>query len=247
MIFDIAHETLPREELEALQLRRLKDLCNRVYANVPFYRRRFDELGITPSDIRSLKDVKLLPFTEKQDLRNNFPYGLFAVPPQNIVRLHASSGTTGKATVIGYTRRDLDNWADLMARCLSMAGANASDFVHVAFGYGLFTGGLGAHYGAERLGATTIPVSGGATKRQVQLMRDFGATVLCCTPSYALFLYDAGLEAGIDIGKLPLRIGVFGAEPWTEEMRADIERKMRIDALNIYGLSEVMGPGVAME
>ena len=247
MIFDIAHETLPREELEALQLRRLKDLCNRVYANVPFYRRRFDELGITPSDIRSLKDVKLLPFTEKQDLRNNFPYGLFAVPPQNIVRLHASSGTTGKATVIGDTRRDLDNWADLMARCLSMAGANASDFVHVAFGYGLFTGGLGAHYGAERLGATTIPVSGGATKRQVQLMRDFGATVLCCTPSYALFLYDAGLEAGIDIGKLPLRIGVFGAEPWTEEMRADIERKMRIDALNIYGLSEVMGPGVAME
>lgn len=247
MIFDIAHETLPREELEALQLRRLRDLCNRVYANVPFYRRRFDELGITPSDIRSLKDVKLLPFTEKQDLRNNFPYGLFAVPPQNIVRLHASSGTTGKATVIGYTRRDLDNWADLMARCLSMAGANASDFVHVAFGYGLFTGGLGAHYGAERLGATTIPVSGGATKRQVQLMRDFGATVLCCTPSYALFLYDAGLEAGIDIGKLPLRIGVFGAEPWTEAMRRDMEQKMGIDAMNIYGLSEIMGPGVAME
>ena len=247
MIFDIDKETLPREDLEALQLRRLKDLCNRVYANVPFYRRRFEERGIAPSDIRSLNDLKLLPFTEKQDLRNNFPYGMFAVPPQNIVRLHASSGTTGKATVVGYTRRDLDNWSDLMARCLSMAGANSSDFVHVAFGYGLFTGGLGAHYGGERLGATVIPMSGGATKRQVQLMRDFGATVLCCTPSYALFLYEAGREAGIDFAKLPLRIGVFGAEPWTEEMRRDIEQKLRIDALNIYGLSEIMGPGVAME
>lgn len=247
MIFDITHETMPREELETLQLRRLQDVCNRVYANVPFYHRRFDELGVKPSDIRTLDDLKRLPFTTKQDMRNNFPYGLFAVPRENIVRLHASSGTTGKATVSGYTQRDINNWADLFARCLTMAGANSDDFIHVSYGYGLFTGGLGAHYGAERLGATVIPMSGGATKRQVQLMRDFGSTVLCCTPSYALFLYDAGIESGIDIGKLPLRIGVFGAEPWTEEMRADIERKMRIDALNIYGLSEVMGPGVAME
>lgn len=247
MIFDIKHETMPHEELQRLQLRRLQDVCNRVYANVPFYKRRFDERGIKPSDIRTLDDVKLLPFTEKQDMRNNFPYGLVAVPPSNIIRLHASSGTTGKATVSAYTKRDIDNWGDLFARCLAMAGATANDYVHVSYGYGLFTGGLGAHYGAEHLGAIAIPMSGGATKRQVQLMKDLGSTVLCCTPSYALFLYDAGLELGIDIGKLPLRIGVFGAEPWTEETRSDIERKMKIDALNIYGLSEVMGPGVAME
>lgn len=247
MIFDMDKETLPREQLEELQLRRLKDMCNRIYANVPHYRRRFDEIGITPEDIRSLDDVRLLPFTEKQDLRNGYPYGMFAVPRENIVRLHASSGTTGKATVVGYTRRDLDTWSDLVARSLTMAGATPKDSIHVAFGYGLFTGGLGAHYGGERLGATVIPMSGGSTKRQVQLMRDFGATVLCCTPSYALFLYEAGIEAGIDFKQLPLRLGVFGAEPWTEEMRHDIEHKLQIDATNIYGLSEVMGPGVAME
>ncbi|MFV0349455.1 MAG: phenylacetate--CoA ligase family protein [Halodesulfovibrio sp.] len=247
MIYDVDRETLPREELEALQLRRLQNLCERVYANVPHYRKRFDEAGVNPSDIKSLNDLKYLPFTEKQDLRNNYPFGLFAVPKDTIVRLHASSGTTGKATVVGYTQRDLNNWAELMARSFMCAGASRKDFVHNAYGYGLFTGGLGAHYGAERLGATVIPVSGGGTKRQVQLMRDFGATVLCSTPSYGLVLHEAAQEAGIDIRTLPLRIGIFGAEPWTDAMRADIEDKMGITAVNIYGLSEIMGPGVSME
>ena len=247
MLFNIKLETLPREEMEALQLRRLQDLCNRVYANVPFYRNRFDEAGITPADIRSLKDLRLLPFTEKQDLRDHYPYGLFAVPRDNIVRLHASSGTTGKAVVVGYTARDLDTWSELAARSLSAAGVTRSDVVHVAYGYGLFTGGLGAHCGAETIGATVVPASGGATKRQAHLLRDFGATVLCCTPSYALHLWEAGQEVGIDFRELPLKIGVFGAEPWTEAMRHDIESKMGINAMNIYGLSEIMGPGVSME
>ncbi len=247
MIFDDDMETLPREELEALQLRRLKSLVDRVYANVPFYRKSFDALGIRPSDIQTLADVRYLPFTEKQDLRNHYPFGLFAVPKDNVVRIHASSGTTGKATVVGYTKRDVENWATLMARSLVAAGATRQDIIHVAYGYGLFTGGLGAHYGAERLGATTIPVSGGGTKRQVVLLRDFGATVICCTPSYSLFLYETALESGIDIKELPLRIGVFGAEPWTEEMRRDIETKLGIKAIDIYGLSEIMGPGVGIE
>lgn len=247
MLFNIRQETLPREELEALQLRRLRDVCNRAYANVPFYRAAFDEIGLTPADIKSLDDVRHLPFTEKQDLRDHYPYGLFAVPRENIVRLHASSGTTGKAVVSGYTARDLDNWAELAARSLSAAGVTRSDVVHVAYGYGLFTGGLGAHGGAERVGATVVPASGGATRRQAQLMRDFGATVLCCTPSFALHLWEAGQETGVDFRALPLRIGVFGAEPWSEAMRRDMEEKMGITACNIYGLSEVMGPGVAME
>lgn len=247
MLFNIRQETLPREELEALQLRRLRDVCNRAYANVPFYRAAFDEIGLTPADIRSLDDVRHLPFTEKQDLRDHYPYGLFAVPRENIVRLHASSGTTGKAVVSGYTARDLDNWAELAARSLSAAGVTRADVVHVAYGYGLFTGGLGAHGGAERVGATVVPASGGATRRQAQLMRDFGATVLCCTPSFALHLWEAGQEIGVDFRDLPLRIGVFGAEPWSEAMRRDMEQKMGITACNIYGLSEVMGPGVAME
>ena len=247
VLFNIKQETLPREELEALQLRRLRDLCDRVYANVPFYRKRFDEAGVTPADIKSLADLKLLPFTEKQDLRNYYPFGLFAVPRDHIVRLHASSGTTGKAVVVGYTARDLENWAELMARSMSAAGVNRSDVVHVAYGYGLFTGGLGAHYGAERIGATVVPASGGATRRQAHLMRDFGATVLCATPSYSLHLWEAAQEAGVDFRELALRIGIFGAEPWSEAMRRDIEEKMHIDALNIYGLSEIMGPGVAME
>lgn len=247
VLFNIKQETLPREELEALQLRRLRDLCDRVYANVPFYRKRFDEVGITPADIKSLADLKLLPFTEKQDLRNYYPFGLFAVPRDHIVRLHASSGTTGKAVVVGYTARDLENWAELMARSMGAAGVTRSDVVHVAYGYGLFTGGLGAHYGAERIGATVVPASGGATRRQAHLMRDFGATVLCATPSYGLHLWEAAQEAGVDFRELPLRIGIFGAEPWTEAMRRDIEEKMNIDAMNIYGLSEIMGPGVAME
>jgi len=247
MIFDDDMETLPREELEALQLRRLKSLADRVYANVPFYRKSFDDAGVRPSDVQSLADLRYLPFTEKQDLRNHYPYGLFAVPKDNVVRIHASSGTTGKATVVGYTKRDVENWATLMARSLVAAGATKRDIIHVAYGYGLFTGGLGAHYGAERLGATTIPMSGGSTKRQVILLRDFGATVICCTPSYSLFLYETALESGIDIKELPLRIGVFGAEPWTEEMRRDIETKLGIKAIDIYGLSEIMGPGVGIE
>ncbi len=247
MIFNMERETLPREELEALQLNRLQNLCERVYANVPFYRQRFDEAGITPGDIHTLEDIKHLPFTEKQDLRDNYPFGLFAVPKENIVRIHASSGTTGKATVVGYTARDLDSWATLMARSLSAAGITRSDLIHNAYGYGLFTGGLGAHYGAEKLGATVIPMSGGATKRQVHLMHDFGATAITCTPSYALHLYEVGLDEGIDMRNEPLRIGVFGAEPWTDAMREDIEEKMGISAVNVYGLSEVMGPGVSIE
>lgn len=247
MLFDVKMETLPREELESLQLSRLKNQCQRVYATVPFYKKAFDDAGIHPGDIRSLSDLPRLPLTTKQAMRDNYPFGLFAMPIDAIVRLHASSGTTGKATVVGYTQRDLDNWSELMARSLSAAGITRKDFIHNAYGYGLFTGGLGAHYGAERLGATVIPVSGGATKRQAQILRDFGATAMTCTPSYALHLYEAAMEQGIDIAKLPLAIGVFGAEPWTDEMRAEIERKLGISACNIYGLSEVMGPGVAME
>lgn len=240
-------ETLPREDLEALQLRRLRNLCARVYATVPFYAKRFAEVGVTPDDIKTLDDVRRLPFTEKQDLRNHYPFGLFAVPKDHIVRLHASSGTTGKAVVVGYTARDLENWAGLMARSMAAAGVNSTDVVHVAYGYGLFTGGLGAHYGAERLGATVVPASGGATRWQASLLRDFGSTVLCATPSYGLHLWEAAREAGVDFRELPLRIGIFGAEPWSEAMRRDIEAKMDIDAMNIYGLSEIMGPGVAME
>jgi len=247
MIFDMDMETLPREDLEKLQLKRLQSVVERVYHNVPFYRKKLDELGVKPGGIKSLADLKHLPFTEKQDLRNNYPFGLFAVPKENVVRIHASSGTTGKATVSGYTKRDVDNWALLMARCLTAAGAGRGDIVHNAYGYGLFTGGLGAHYGAERLGATIVPVSGGATKRQALLLRDFGPTVICCTPSYMLFLAEAAAESGVDIKDLPLRIGVFGAEPWTEEMRKDMESRLGITAIDIYGLSEVMGPGVAIE
>ena len=213
MIFNIDKETMPREKIREIQLSRLQDLCRRVYANVPFYRRSFDEKGIKPSDVQSLDDLKFLPFTLKQDMRNNYPYGLFAVPMEMIQRIHASSGTTGKATVVGYTKRDIEMWAECAARSLAAAGATANDIVQVSYGYGLFTGGLGAHYGAERLGATVIPMSGGSTKRQVQLMRDFGATVLCCTPSYALHLHDAGLEIRINIRICPSRLGVFGAEP----------------------------------
>ncbi len=247
MIFDVANETMPREELEALQLRRLQSLVQRVYANVPFYKKAFDNIGVKPGDIQKLSDVKYLPFTEKQDMRNHYPYGLFAVPKDNIVRIHASSGTTGKSTVVGYTKRDIDTWGQLMARSLMATGATPKDVIHNAYGYGLFTGGLGAHYGGEALGCTVVPISGGSTKRQVILLRDFGATVICCTPSYFLHLYETGLVSGIDFKELPLRIGIFGAEPWSEEMRRDIESKTGIKALDIYGLSEVMGPGVGIE
>ncbi len=247
MLYDVSNETMPREELEALQLRRLKSMVERVYYNVPFYQKKFNEVGIKPEQIRSLDDLKYLPFTEKQDLRNNYPFGLFAVPRDNVVRVHASSGTTGKATVVGYTQRDVNTWAELMARSLMCAGASRRDIVHNAYGYGLFTGGLGMHYGVERLGATILPISGGGTRRQVMLMRDFGSTIICSTPSYALFLYEAILEAGIKIEDLKLHTGIFGAEPWSEKMRCEIEDKLRIKALDIYGLSEIMGPGVGME
>lgn len=247
MIFDIERETAPRDELELLQLSRLKNLVERVNANVPFYRRKFEEADLRPEQIKSLKDLKYFPFTEKQDLRNNYPFGLFAVPKENVVRIHASSGTTGKATVVGYTHRDVRNWAGLMARAFMAAGVNRGDVVHNAYGYGLFTGGLGVHYGAEELGATIVPISGGGTKRQVMLLKDFGPTVLCSTPSYSLFLYEAALESGISFSELSIRVGIFGAEPWSEEMRHEIESKLGLTALDIYGLSEIMGPGVAME
>lgn len=247
MLFDVSNETMPREDLEALQLRRLKSLVEKVYYNVPFYQNRFNEMNLRPEQIRSLSDLKYLPFTEKQDLRNNYPFGLFAVPRDNVVRVHASSGTTGKATVVGYTQRDVNTWAELMARSLMCAGASRRDIVHNAYGYGLFTGGLGMHYGVERLGATILPISGGGTRRQVMLMRDFGSTILCSTPSYALFLYESIIAAGMSIDDLKLHTGIFGAEPWSEKMRAEIESKLRIKALDIYGLSEIMGPGVGME
>ena len=247
MMYDVDQETLPREDLEQLQLKRLKDLIQRVYHNVPFYKKKLDELDFKPEHIRKLSDLKYLPLTEKQDLRNNYPYGLFAVPAENVVRIHASSGTTGKATVVGYTKRDVKNWAVLMARSFMAAGVTRRDTVHNAYGYGLFTGGLGAHYGAEQLGATILPVSGGGTKRQVMLLHDFKPTVLCCTPSYALHLFDVAQASGIDFKTLSLHTGIFGAEPWTEGMRTEIESKLQLKALDIYGLSEIMGPGVAME
>jgi phenylacetate-CoA ligase len=247
MLYDVSNETMPREELEALQLRRLQAMVEKVYYNVPFYQGRFNEMNVRPEQIRSLDDLKYLPFTEKQDLRNNYPFGLFAVPRDNVVRVHASSGTTGKATVVGYTQRDVNTWAELMARSLMCAGASRRDIVHNAYGYGLFTGGLGMHYGVERLGATILPISGGGTRRQVMLMRDFGSTILCSTPSYALFLYESIIAAGMSIDDLKLHTGIFGAEPWSEKMRAEIESKLQIKALDIYGLSEIMGPGVGME
>ncbi|MEF8823613.1 MAG: phenylacetate--CoA ligase [Desulfohalobiaceae bacterium] len=247
MIYDVENETLPREDLEELQLKRLQRMVEQAYSNVPFYRSRFDELGLRPEHIRSLSDIKYLPLTEKQDLRNNYPFGMFAVPKENVVRIHASSGTTGKATVVGYTRRDIRNWAELMARSYMAAGVSRRDTIHNAYGYGLFTGGLGVHYGAEQMGATILPVSGGGTKRQVMLLNDFKPSVLCCTPSFALHLYDVAQSSGINFRDLALHCGIFGAEPWTEEMRAEIESKLGLTALDIYGLSEIMGPGVAME
>ncbi len=247
MIFNIEFETLPREALEAIQLRRLQETVERVYATVPFYRRKFDEVGVSPGDIQTLQDLRRLPFTTKQDLRDNYPYGMFAVPMDNVVRIHASSGTTGKPTVVGYTARDIQTWAELMARALSAGGATRGDIIHNAYGYGLFTGGLGVHYGAERLGASVIPISGGNTKRQVLIMKDFGPTILTCTPSYALHLAEVAAEVGVDFKDLRFKSGIFGAEPWSEEMRAEIERKLNLDAIDIYGLSEVIGPGVAVE
>ncbi|PLY01523.1 MAG: phenylacetate--CoA ligase [Desulfuromonas sp.] len=247
MIWNDEFETLPREAIESLQLKRLQQTVERVYATVPFYRQSFDKAGIKPADIKSLKDLQRLPFTLKQDMRDNYPYGLFAVPLEQIVRIHASSGTTGKPTVVGYTRRDIDTWTELMARSFVAAGAHKGDVIHNAYGYGLFTGGLGAHYGAERVGASVIPMSGGNTKKQLMIMQDFGSTVLTCTPSYSLYLAEAAAEEGIDIKNLKLKVGILGAEPWSEKMRAEIEENLNIKAIDIYGLSEILGPGVGIE
>lgn len=247
MLFNIEFETLPREALEAIQLRRLQATLERVYATVPFYRQRFQEAKVAPSDIKSLDDLRRLPFTYKKDLRDNYPFGMFAVPMESVVRIHASSGTTGKPTVVGYTARDIAMWSELMARALAAGGASRGDIIHNAYGYGLFTGGLGVHYGAERLGASVIPISGGNTKRQILIMKDFGATVITCTPSYALHLAEVAREVGVDFKDLKFKAGIFGAEPWSEEMRQEIERKLHLNAVDIYGLSEVMGPGVAVE
>ena len=240
-------ETAPRYQMEALQSYRLSATVKRVYENVPHYRAKMDEAGIKPEDIKSLADLSKLPFTYKQDLRDTYPYGLFAVPAEEVVRIHASSGTTGKQIVVGYTQHDLDIWSDCTARALTTIGGSKSDFIHVSYGYGLFTGGLGIHYGVEKIGATVIPVSTGNTKRQIQVMKDFGSTILCCTPSYALYLGETLKEMGLTPDDLKLKAGFFGAEPWTEQMRKEIERNLGIKAYDIYGLSEISGPGVAFE
>lgn len=244
MIWNEAKECMSRDEMHTLQSARLKKLVSRVYHNVPFYRKKLQEMGIEPGDITSIDDLVKLPFTTKADLRDNYPFGLFAVDESEIVRIHASSGTTGKATVVGYTRRDIDIWAECVARVFSMGGVTKNDKVQVCYGYGLFTGGLGAHYGAENLGATAIPMSSGNTKKQITMMEDFGSTAIACTPSYLLHLIEA-LEEANKIDKIKLRVGFLGAEPWTEEMRKEIEDRLHIAAHDIYGLSEIMGPGVA--
>ena len=238
---------MEREELLKLQGERVSSMLKRVYESVPFYRNKLKEMGIEPGDITTIDDLKKLPFTTKQDLRDNYPFGLFTVPQTDIVRLHASSGTTGKSTVVGYTHNDIQMWSEVVARSLTMAGVTKSDIIQVAYGYGLFTGGLGLHYGAEKVGASVIPISGGNTKKQLQLMEDFGSTVIACTPSYAAYLGEALIEEKIDRRNIKLRAGIFGAEPWTEEMRSQIEHLLGIKAYDIYGLSEIIGPGVSME
>lgn len=238
---------LPRNFLEEIQLHRLQKMVQRVYENVPFYRQKMDEQKVRPEHIRSLKDIKNLPFTVKTDLRDTYPFGLFASPMNEIVRLHASSGTTGKPIVVAYTKEDIDVWCNAMVRSLSACGVDRGDIVQNAYGYGLFTGGLGFHYGAETLGATVIPISGGNTDRQIMIMKDFNVTVICCTPSYFIHIIERAGELGIDLKSLPLRIGIFGAEPWSEAMRQYIEREANIKAFDIYGLSEIIGPGVGNE
>lgn len=240
-------EHASRDEIQALQLERMKWSLKHAYDNVPHYRKAFDEAGVHPSDLKQLSDLSKFPFTTKQDLRDNYPFGMFAVPREQISRIHASSGTTGKPTVVGYTAKDISNWADLVARSLWAAGGRPGDIVHVAYGYGLFTGGLGAHYGAERLGCSVVPMSGGQTEKQVQLITDFKPDLIMVTPSYFCNILEEMERQGIDPHQSSLRIGVFGAEPWTGQMRADIEARAALDAVDIYGLSEVMGPGVAME
>jgi len=240
-------ERASRDELQALQLERLKWSLKHAYDNVPHYRRAFDEAGVHPDDLKSLADLARFPFTEKKTLRDNYPFGLFAVPREQVVRVHASSGTTGKPTVVGYTQRDIDTWANVVARSIRAAGGRPGDMVHIAYGYGLFTGGLGAHYGAERLGCTVVPMSGGQTEKQVQLIQDFQPAIIMVTPSYMLNIIEEFKRQGLDPAASSLQVGIFGAEPWTDAMRREIEERAGIDAVDIYGLSEVMGPGVASE
>lgn len=247
MIWSPKEECMPRSSMETLQLDRLKRIVQYAYDRVPFYKKAFDDIGLKPSDIRTLKDVSRLPFTTKDDLRDNYPYGMFAVPMKQIVRLHGSSGTTGKPTVVGYTRNDIDTWAELVARVAAEAGATDDDVAQIAFGYGLFTGAFGLHYGLERLGAAVIPMSSGNTERQIALMQDFSTTVLVGTPSYALYMAEVARNMGVDTEKLPLRLGLFGAEGSTEAMREELQKRWHIVATENYGLSEIMGPGVAGE
>jgi phenylacetate-CoA ligase len=247
MYWEAEKECMAREALEQLQLERLQSTLYRVGTHVPFYRRKFEELRVDYDHFRDLRDLRRLPFTSKHDLRENYPYGLFAVPLRDVVRIHSSSGTTGLATVVGYTRNDIKNWANLVARILTAAGVTADDVIQNAFGYGLFTGGFGLHYGAERIGASVIPISAGNTRRQIQIMQDFKTTALVCTPSYALVIADTLMEMGVNPNGLSLRVGLFGAEPWSEAMRREINEKLSIMATDNYGLSEVMGPGVAGE
>ncbi|MDK2897367.1 MAG: phenylacetate-CoA ligase [Candidatus Atribacteria bacterium] len=246
-IWDEYYELLPRKELEKIQLNRLKRTLIRAYHNLPYYRHKLEAEGIDIHRFKTMQDLKHLPFTCKEDLRRAYPFGAIAEPLRNIVRIHSSSGSTGSATVVGYTAGDIEIWAELMARTLTGSGASEEDIVQVAFGYGLFTGGLGAHYGAERIGATVVPMSTGNTARQVQILQDFNISVLCCTPSYALYLAEVAQEQKVDWSKTRFRIGIFGAEPWSEEMRADLEQKLPIQAFDIYGLSEIIGPGVGFE
>ena len=246
-IFKPEVECASRDEMKALQTERLKKMVKNAYENVPFYKQKLDEAGVSPDDIKSLDDITKLPFTVKTDLRDNYPYGLFAVPNSELVRIHASSGTTGKQTVVGYTKNDIDVWSESAARAIVATGGSKDDIVHVSYGYGLFTGGLGLHYGAEYLGATAIPVSTGNTARQLQIFQDFGSTVLCCTPSYALYLGEYRRDNNIPLENLKLRAGIFGAEPWTDEMRHQIEELLGIKAYDIYGLSEIAGPGVSFD
>ena len=246
MIWNEAKECMSRDELRNLQSARLVKLVDRVYHNVEFYRKKMQELGIEPGDIKGIEDIIKLPFTTKADLRDNYPFGLFAVPQSQIVRVHASSGTTGKATVVGYTRKDISIWAECVARAFSQAGLGRDDVIQIAYGYGLFTGGLGAHYGAENLGATVVPMSTGNTKKLITMMKDFGATAIACTPSYLLHIAET-LEAEGEIPNIKLKAAICGAEPWTEQMRKQIEEKLGINAFDIYGLSEIMGPGVACD
>ncbi|MGK5046778.1 phenylacetate--CoA ligase PaaK [Janthinobacterium sp. GB4P2] len=240
-------ERASKDELQALQLERMKWTLKHAYDNVPHYRAAFDEAGVHPDDLKSLSDLSKFPFTDKKVLRDNYPFGLFAVPREQVVRIHASSGTTGKATVVGYTQNDIDTWANVVARSIRAGGGRAGDMVHISYGYGLFTGGLGAHYGAERLGCTVIPMSGGQTEKQVQLIQDFKPSIIMVTPSYMLNIIEEFTRQGLDPAESSLKVGIFGAEPWTDAMRSEIEARAGIDAVDIYGLSEVMGPGVASE